>query len=99
MNVKIKFTEQSQTVAELRQEISRLETKVRRTFCLFKDRQVNPLSSSSFKNSELLAEGELRSNMDESDRVRDLQDRVAELKAEVRIGKSPVNLVNNLFRR
>ena len=28
MNVKIKFTEQSQTVAELRQEISRLETKV-----------------------------------------------------------------------
>lgn len=29
MNVKIKFTEQSQSVAELRQEISRLETKVR----------------------------------------------------------------------
>lgn len=29
MNVKIKFTEQSQTVAELKQEISRLETKVR----------------------------------------------------------------------
>lgn len=28
MNVKIKFTEQSQSVAELRQEISRLETKV-----------------------------------------------------------------------
>lgn len=28
MNVKIKFTEQSQIVAELRQEISRLETKV-----------------------------------------------------------------------
>ncbi|XP_055711071.1 ecotropic viral integration site 5 ortholog isoform X4 [Phlebotomus papatasi] len=60
MNVKIKFTEQSQTVAELKQEISRLETK----------------------NSEMLAEGELRSNLDESDRVRDLQDKVAELKAE-----------------
>jgi len=29
MNVKIKFTEQSQTVAELKQEISRLETKVK----------------------------------------------------------------------
>lgn len=28
MNVKIKFTEQSQQVAELKQEISRLETKV-----------------------------------------------------------------------
>ncbi|KAL1402922.1 hypothetical protein pipiens_005868 [Culex pipiens pipiens] len=34
------------------------------------------------KNSEMLAEGELRSNLDESDRVRDLQDKVAELKAE-----------------
>lgn len=31
MNVKIKFTEQSQTVAELKQEISRLETKVKTT--------------------------------------------------------------------
>lgn len=28
MNAKIKFTEQSQSVAELKQEISRLETKV-----------------------------------------------------------------------
>ncbi|XP_049534451.1 ecotropic viral integration site 5 ortholog isoform X5 [Anopheles darlingi] len=66
MNVKIKFTEQSQTVAELKQEISRLETK----------------------NSEMLAEGELRSNLDESDRVRDLQDKVAELKAELTAIKS-----------
>lgn len=32
----------------------------------------------------MLAEGELRSNLDESDRVRDLQDKVADLKAEVR---------------
>lgn len=35
------------------------------------------------QNSELLTEGELRSNIDESDRVRDLQDKVADLKAEV----------------
>lgn len=35
------------------------------------------------QNSELLAEGELRSNIDESDKVRDLQDKVADLKAEV----------------
>ncbi|XP_053682516.1 ecotropic viral integration site 5 ortholog isoform X1 [Sabethes cyaneus] len=73
MNVKIKFTEQSQTVAELKQEISRLETK----------------------NSEMLAEGELRSNLDESDRVRDLQDKVAELKAELTALKcrgTPLNL-------
>jgi len=66
MNVKIKFTEQSQTVAELKQEISRLETK----------------------NSELLAEGELRSNIDDSDKVRDLQDKVADLKAELTAYKS-----------
>ncbi|XP_037028411.1 ecotropic viral integration site 5 ortholog isoform X3 [Bradysia coprophila] len=69
MNVKIKFTEQSQTVAELKQEISRLETK----------------------NSEMLAEGELRSNLDESDRVRDLQDKVADLKAEISAFKSRGN--------
>lgn len=31
----------------------------------------------------MLAEGELRSNLDESERVRDLQEKVAELKAEV----------------
>lgn len=29
------------------------------------------------------AEGELRSNLEESDRVRELQDKVADLKAEV----------------
>ncbi|KPU75410.1 uncharacterized protein Dana_GF22394, isoform B [Drosophila ananassae] len=66
MNVKIKFTEQSQTVAELKQEISRLETK----------------------NSEMLAEGELRANLDESDKVRDLQDRLADMKAELTALKS-----------
>lgn len=32
----------------------------------------------------MYAEGELRNNLDDSDRVRDLQDKVAELKAEVR---------------
>uniref|UniRef100_A0A1L8DVN3 Putative ypt/rab gtpase activating protein n=1 Tax=Nyssomyia neivai TaxID=330878 RepID=A0A1L8DVN3_9DIPT len=40
------------------------------------------------KNSEMLAEGELRSNLEESDRVRDLQDKVAELKAELAAHKS-----------
>lgn len=32
----------------------------------------------------MLAEGELRSNLDDSDKVRDLQDRIADMKAEVR---------------
>lgn len=35
------------------------------------------------QNSELLAEGELRSNIDDTDKVRELQDKVADLKAEV----------------
>ncbi|XP_052850676.1 ecotropic viral integration site 5 ortholog isoform X4 [Drosophila gunungcola] len=34
------------------------------------------------KNSEMLAEGELRANLDDSDKVRDLQDRLADMKAE-----------------
>ncbi|TDG39440.1 hypothetical protein AWZ03_014139 [Drosophila navojoa] len=38
------------------------------------------------KNSEMLAEGELRANLDDSDKVRDLQDRLADMKAEVCIG-------------
>lgn len=41
----------------------------------------------------MLAEGELRSNLDESDRVRDLQDKVAELKAEVGTLESSCRLV------
>lgn len=39
----------------------------------------------------MLAEGELRSNMDESDKVRDLQDKVADLKAEVDFFGDPFN--------
>ncbi|XP_078044708.1 ecotropic viral integration site 5 isoform X1 [Augochlora pura] len=35
------------------------------------------------KNEEMYAEGELRNNLDDSERVRELQDKVAELKAEV----------------
>lgn len=102
MNVKIKFTEQSQLVAELKQEISRLETKVRNHphtllfGCI--SHQFIYLSRSE-KNSEMLAEGELRSNLDESDRVRDLQDKVADLKAEVWNTKrlSTLLKINHIF--
>lgn len=45
MNVKIKFTEQSQTVAELKQEISRLETKVSNIFRLKKNKKKNKFNS------------------------------------------------------
>ncbi|XP_023174372.1 ecotropic viral integration site 5 ortholog isoform X1 [Drosophila hydei] len=47
------------------------------------------------KNSEMLAEGELRANLDDSDKVRDLQDRLADMKAELTAlksrGKFPAN--------
>lgn len=33
----------------------------------------------------MVAEGELRNNIDDSERVRELQDKVVDLKAEVRI--------------
>lgn len=33
----------------------------------------------------MVTEGELRNNVDDSDRVRELQDKVVDLKAEVRI--------------
>lgn len=35
------------------------------------------------QNEEMVTEGELRSNLDDSERVRELQDKVADLKAEV----------------
>lgn len=41
----------------------------------------------SLQNEEMHAEGELRNNMDDSERVRELQDKVAELKAEVSVEK------------
>lgn len=43
----------------------------------------------------MYAEGELRNNFDDSDRVRDLQDKVAELKAEVRALLSVSNTVKS----
>ncbi|CAD1471973.1 unnamed protein product, partial [Heterotrigona itama] len=41
------------------------------------------ISLLELKNEEMHAEGELRNNLDDSERVRELQDKVAELKAEV----------------
>ncbi|XP_049809443.1 ecotropic viral integration site 5 ortholog isoform X1 [Schistocerca nitens] len=41
------------------------------------------ISVLELKNQEMVAEGELRSNMDDSEKVRDLQDKVADLKAEI----------------
>lgn len=36
-----------------------------------------------FQTQEMVAEGELRSNLDDSEKVRELQDKMAEMKAEV----------------
>lgn len=39
-----------------------------------------------FQNEEMVTEGELRNNsLDDSDKVKELQDKVADLKAEVRV--------------
>lgn len=38
-----------------------------------------------FQNQVILTEGELRNNLGDSEKVRDLQDVVADLKAEVRL--------------
>nr|CAD7453854.1 unnamed protein product [Timema tahoe] len=43
------------------------------------------ISLLELKNEEMVAEGELRSNLDDSDRVRELQDKVGDLKAEFKI--------------
>ncbi|SPP89913.1 ecotropic viral integration site 5 ortholog isoform X2 [Drosophila guanche] len=50
------------------------------------------------KNSEMLAEGELRANLDESDKVRDLQDRLADIKAELTALKSRGKLPGTKLR-
>lgn len=44
---------------------------------------VNSCFPDLLQNEEMHAEGELRNNLDDSERVRELQDKVAELKAEV----------------
>ena len=45
------------------------------------------MSSISFnfclQNSEMVAEGELRSHLDDSEKVRELQEKLAEMKSEV----------------
>lgn len=41
------------------------------------------ISILEMKNEEMVAEGELRSNLDDSEKVRELQDKVADLKAEI----------------
>ncbi|XP_067012573.1 ecotropic viral integration site 5 ortholog isoform X2 [Anabrus simplex] len=41
------------------------------------------ISILELKNEEMVTEGELRSNLDDSEKVRELQDKVADLKAEI----------------
>ncbi|RZF32375.1 hypothetical protein LSTR_LSTR001839 [Laodelphax striatellus] len=41
------------------------------------------ISILELKNQEMVAEGELRSNIDDSDKVRELQDKMADMKAEI----------------
>ncbi|KAJ9578377.1 hypothetical protein L9F63_005409, partial [Diploptera punctata] len=47
------------------------------------------ISLLELKNEEMVTEGELRSNLDDSEKVRELQDKVADLKAEFPTPTSP----------
>ena len=41
------------------------------------------LFSSPFQNQEMLTEGDLTSSMDQSEKVREMQDKIASLRAQV----------------
>lgn len=44
----------------------------------------------------MVTEGELRSHLDDTEKVRELQDKMAEMKAEVRLHESVVKIVNKM---
>ena len=75
---RIKEAENTQNVAELRQQISSLELKVK--LILFITRAIM-----SLQNQEMAALGDLNMCMEDSDDVRELQDRIECLTAEVRL--------------
>lgn len=84
MLARIRDAEHSQHVAELSQKISQLEMKVSWPQNVF-HQQVDVENRCFFskpQNEQMVTEGEL-SMVEDSDRVRELQDRIAELKAEV----------------
>lgn len=87
MMARIKEAEHTQSVAILKQKISRLELKVSIFFLGHRKYIIFGLFFKTlftlFQNHEMVAEGELRSNVEDSDRVKELQDEVAYLKAEV----------------
>ncbi|KYN02944.1 hypothetical protein ALC62_06232 [Cyphomyrmex costatus] len=77
MTTRIREMEALTEVKELRLKVMELETQVQVA--------TNQLrrQDEGGKNEEMYAEGELRNNLDDSEKVRELQDKVAELKAEV----------------
>ncbi|KYN29205.1 hypothetical protein ALC57_01327 [Trachymyrmex cornetzi] len=77
MTTRIREMEALTEVKELRLKVMELETQVQVA--------TNQLrrQDEGGKNEEMHAEGELRNNLDDSEKVRELQDKVAELKAEV----------------
>lgn len=92
MMARIRDAEHAQQVAELTQKISLLELKVlflNRLSIIYTRRLESANSPCLLQNEEMHAEGELRNNLDDSERVRELQDKVAELKAEVRGNYDP----------
>ncbi|XP_012259142.2 ecotropic viral integration site 5 ortholog isoform X1 [Athalia rosae] len=78
---------------EQQHKYSDLESKMKDEFMMARIRDAehgqqvaeltHKISLLELKNEEMHAEGELRNNLDDSERVRELQDKVADLKAEV----------------
>lgn len=83
-------------VTKLREESHRytdLESKIKENLMMARIRDAEhsqyvaelkqKISLLELKNEEMVTEGELRSNLDDSEKVRELQDKVADLKAEI----------------
>ncbi|XP_015514152.1 ecotropic viral integration site 5 ortholog isoform X1 [Neodiprion pinetum] len=78
---------------EQQHKYSDLESKMKDEFMMARIRDAehaqqvaeltHKISLLELKNEEMYAEGELRNNLDDSERVKELQDKVADLKAEV----------------
>lgn len=83
MMARIRDAENTQCVAELTQKISSLEYKVPNSpflrHCLWQSINVSLI----FQNQEILTEGDLASSCDHSDKVREMQDKIANLRAQV----------------
>ncbi|EEB19620.1 GTPase-activating protein GYP5, putative [Pediculus humanus corporis] len=84
---RIKLKEQQNKYIDLESKFEMLIKEAEHTQKVAELKQ--KISRLELKNHEMVAEGELRSNVDDSERVKELQDEVAYLKAELPTPASP----------